>query len=190
MLQVNTNTYVTIAEADTYVTDNYITTESKRVSWEALNDTNKEIYLKRALNRMETFKYTGEKYERNNQTLSFPRRLYYRYPNDFKFLYPLDERYYRTTLYTGFGDNEFFPDQVKFAQIEEAIALASLTQTQKDSLNQRQMLQNQGVKSFRLSKLSESYDLTNNMRGGNGRSLVSQEAYELLSKYFVRRAKI
>lgn len=72
MLTVNTDTYATLAEADTYVGGYYTTTEAEHIRWDLLSDTAKEVLLRRACLNMECAMFTGRKYAAS-QTLQFPR---------------------------------------------------------------------------------------------------------------------
>lgn len=87
------NSYVTLAEANTYVLSYYISTDPFRINWELLSDDDKTILLNRAMSTIERQPFTGTK-TRLDQVLAFPR-------------FPL----------------ETVPREIQNAQIEEAIAL-------------------------------------------------------------------
>ena len=84
-ITVGTDTYITLADADTYISNNYVTTSTEYITWDALTDANKEIYLKNATKKIDRGIYRGIKAV-STQTLEFPRALktFYRredYPN-------------------------------------------------------------------------------------------------------------
>ncbi|MCK5128348.1 MAG: hypothetical protein KAQ68_00740 [Clostridiales bacterium] len=99
---IGQNSYITIAEADSFIGENYISTDTQRVAWEALNDSNKEVYLRNATSSMERLLFIGQKYA-DDQSLSFPRVFH-----DFY--------------------QEEVPQDIKDAQALESLELASPTQ--------------------------------------------------------------
>jgi hypothetical protein len=72
------------------------------------------------------------------------------------------------------------PEDVKKACVEEAIALYDFYVSSPGD-QKRRKLQNQGVKSFSIGKLSESYG--NVSTSAKWKGLHSQEAYDLLKSY-------
>lgn len=71
-LEVGTDSYVTLAEANTYVQNNFLSTSQARVSWNALDDGDKEVLLRASCSQMQLLPYVGCKKDRD-QRLSFPR---------------------------------------------------------------------------------------------------------------------
>lgn len=161
-LIVGTDTYSTQAEATTYVTQNYATISSQAIAWTALSSDNKDAYLRQACKAIDRQRLVGIK-SVANQTLEFPRAI----PSQ------ADLRY----LPSGYTQRDYgwlvqvsVPDSVKYAQIEEALALIA-------GVSARTDLQRQGVKSFSLGNLSENYGAINPNR------LASYEAQQLLAAY-------
>jgi hypothetical protein len=71
-LIVDTNSYVTISEADKIIA-NYLTSDDKLLSaYENLDDEDKSVILYKSCLDMQRLRYRGFKKEKN-QTLSFPR---------------------------------------------------------------------------------------------------------------------
>lgn len=83
--------YVTLDEANTYVSEHYISTEAFRQGWEALEDADKAALLRRSFQAIELLPFAGRK-TCCGQPFAFPR-------------WPYEE----------------VPDAVKFAQIEQAL---------------------------------------------------------------------
>lgn len=75
--------YVDVAYADTYISEHFLSTDSLRVSWEALTDSDKEILLRRSFESLEALPYVGHKYALD-QTTAFPRCPYPEVPNAVK----------------------------------------------------------------------------------------------------------
>lgn len=94
--------------------------------------------------------------------MAFPRYTYSEYHNNDKYVHPL----LRTN---GFYCDGTVPNAVKYAQCEIALQLAQGT-------NERAEMQRQGVKSFSIGDLSETYTGTQN-------SIPSYEAKQLLAPF-------
>ena len=98
-LDVNSNSYISADEANAFVSENLLSAENQRVAWELLSTDDKELYLKRAAEEIESLKFVGIKYD-EGQKMAFPRK------------YILHE-------------DEEVPQNVKDAQVLEALELAS-----------------------------------------------------------------
>ena len=159
-LTIGTDTYISLDDAQEYLSENYISTDEKLIAWNALSSNDKEVLLRKALRVVESQPYTGFK-KYTSQTLEFPRAIYTSIPQDIYEPSPIwpDNWYVQSAV----------PNAVKYAQCEIAIEMTSGTPN-------RVKLQRQGVKSFTLGNLSESYS-------GAQNAIISQEAKELLRPY-------
>lgn len=83
--------YVTLAEANEYVSTHYISTDDLRVAWEKLTEDDQKALLTKSFQNIELLPFTGKKFERG-QLNAFPR-----WPSN------------------------VVPDAIKWAQIENAI---------------------------------------------------------------------
>ena len=97
MLELNINTYVSIDEANSYISSHYLSSDELRLKWEETSEEDKEILLINACENIERLKFIGCKYNKN-QELSFPRNY-----------------------------SDIIPFVVKKAQIEEAISFFKKT---------------------------------------------------------------
>lgn len=167
-LIVGTDSYVTVTEADTYIAANYISTSSEAVAWAAVSSANKDIYLRKALQKIDRQPYTGVK-SVTTQTLQFPRAVWTEYRRE-------DVPLLNISLDGDWVVQTVTPDAVKNAQIEEALSNATGTP-------KRLSLQRQGVKSFSLGNLSETYTVNYN-------DLTSYEAKQLLRPYLAGSVSI
>jgi len=167
-LIVGTDSYLLLADADTYLSANYATTDPLMVAWTALTDANCESYLRKACKQIDRQPLVGFKAD-STQSLAFPRTIYTEYG-------PMAGQ----TPNLIYGDNWYIqprvPTEVLNAQCEIAISLAS-------GISDRVTLQRQGVKSFSIGKLSETYS-------GAQNRIVSQEAKELLAPYLAGSVRI
>jgi hypothetical protein len=160
-LTVNTDTYISLADCDTYLAANYISTDAKYVAWAALTDANCEVLLRKAAQTIDRQPLAGYKYI-STQAMAFPRYTYSESADDNTNLHPLLRA-------NGYYCDGTVPDAVKYAQCEIAIELAQ-------GSNARADMQRQGVKSFSLGNLSETYT-------GSQNSIISHEAKQLLVPY-------
>ena len=147
-LVVGETTYISIADASTYFTANYLSTDAKLIAWNALSSPDKEVLLRKAAKILDQQRLIGIKYI-PTQPMEFPRAIY---SDSWKYAF-------NTIPYTLYGDYYIVEatDGVKFAQCEIAIDAMSPSK--------RTELQREGVKSFSLGSLSESYG------GGTGASI-------------------
>lgn len=130
-MTVGTDTYVSVAAADAYITSHYRGNNANRVRWMTLSDEDKVILLVVACAEMDTLPYQGRKASRDQQ-LAFPRL-------------PLQ-----------YGRDLEPPDNIKAAQIELALWMSD--DSKQADAEQRQNLQAQGVKQFSVGDLSETYE--------------------------------
>lgn len=160
-LIVGADSYISLVDADTYLSNHYIAADPKKVAWDALTDADCEALLRKAAITIDRQPLVGLK-ATIAQTLAFPRAIYSDFPNYI----------YQTQAFI--NDSNWYvqtsvPTEVKEAQCEIAIESTQTTPN-------RVKLQRQGVKSFSLGSLSESYT-------GSQNNIISQEAKELLSPY-------
>lgn len=165
-LIVGTDTYISAEDALAYINSMYLSTDSKVTSWTVLSDADKDVCLKRATQMIDRQPLLGFKVY-NNQTLAFPRMVYsdYKYTNQDNILF----------------DDEWFtqievPKEVKYAEVEIALELAK-------GPSKRTKLQQEGVTSFSVGNLSESYSGIHN-------KLLSLEAKELLTPFLAGSVRI
>lgn len=153
MLTVGTQSYVTLAEAEEYIATHVLSSGEAVLHWIGLDDSDKEILLRNACEAIDALPLVGRKLY-CDQLLQFPRWPWFRSSSD-----PI-------------------PQRIKAAQIELAL-WASDTGALAES-EHRAGLQRQGVQSFSLGDLSESY-----AAGGANKAapLVCPKASQLLDLY-------
>lgn len=164
-----TNSYINLAEAEVYAT--YLLDST---TWDNQSADRKTKALLLACKKIDRQRLNGFK-ATGTQTLQFPRAMKTDYPYN---LYENNNIIYNNDLYI---ETEV-SNKVKEAQFQEALSLLN----QNGSNNKRQELRNQGVKSFSLGSLSESY-VDGNV---SGTQLISQEAKELLGVYISNSFRI
>lgn len=64
--------YVSLEEADQYVTEHYMSSEAFRIGWEALEPSDKAALLRRSFQAIELLPFTGHKTD-PDQSTAFPR---------------------------------------------------------------------------------------------------------------------
>ena len=168
-LVVGTNTYISLADAKTYFTYQLYST-----NWDLASDEQKTKALILACKKIDRQIIVGIKAD-ETQALEFPRALYIY--DDFWLDSNVDGQ-----LNMSQNGNWYIESTVaqcvKDAQCQEAEAILRLGTSY--SVNKRQDLQSQGVKSFSIGNLSETYSIQSTNRVGK---LYSQEAQELIARY-------
>ncbi len=83
MLVVSENTYITIDEADELIATHLYRYNGLRLFWEILDDEEKEQYLTRSIEQIESLVFPGKK-SRPMQPLTFPRAPSVEVPKEIK----------------------------------------------------------------------------------------------------------
>lgn len=138
-LIVDTNSYVTISEADKIIA-NYLTSDDKLLSaYENLDDEDKSVILYKSCLDMQRLRYRGFKKEKN-QTLSFPRvnRLGYK------------------------SDDEM----VKLAQVINSLSFITGGSSTSSQINE---MKDNGVSSFKLGAFSVSLHGQSSLKSNSGK---------------------
>lgn len=141
-LTVGNDTYVDVVEADLYVQSHYLSTSSERTSWEALDADDKEVLLRNSMTAIESLPFVGIK-DDPEQPLAFPRKIIIRDPCPHNGCCVLE------------CTDIAIPQQVRCAQVEQALYINAYGADISSATRAR--LQQQGVKSFSLGDLSETY---------------------------------
>lgn len=163
-LTVGTNTYISLADAETYFSERLFST-----NWSTNTDETKKMALIAATKKIDKLNLQGCK-ALSTQTLAFPRAFYIG-NSVYSSLYEFSIDNIRGE---GWYVEGSISNLVKEATCEEAISIL----TYGESANKRQELQNQGVKSFSIGNLSETYSTNSGKH-----SLLSGEAMSKLSIY-------
>lgn len=162
-LLVGVNSYLDVAAADAYFSDRL-----GAEAWAALTPTQKSQALVSATRRLDRLPFLGAKKDQA-QALAFPRC----YPPTGLPLISNPNSVDDLPYGAGWYCESDVPQAIKDAVCEEALALVTIGKSQ------RLELQAQGVRSFSLGRLSETFGPA--PKGLNG--LLSLEARELLRPY-------
>lgn len=114
MLTIGIDSYITVTEADAYLALNYTKFNPVFVSWGAIDEVDKEVYLRQAAIKIDALMLHGQKWD-TAQTMQFPRKRIE--PNQYYLTFR-----FGPMLGWSIGEKEV-PPEVKAAQAEEAIAL-------------------------------------------------------------------
>jgi hypothetical protein len=168
-LTVGTDSYISVTDADTYFSGVLYPDP-----WTTTDNATKEKALRLATRRIDSLMIRGVKAD-PEQTLEFPRALY-SHSTTYQNTYldnPLSNHSIRRL--PGWVAETEVDNAVLNAVCEEALALIK----NGSEANKREELQRQGVTSFSLGNLSETFS------GGSTRSfkLLSSTAMQLMSKY-------
>lgn len=158
--------YVTSSEVDSYVADRPDST-----AWTGASSAEKEDALKYSSKLVDSLLFVGRKYETDIsvQPLQWPRLI-------------------KTRHGWRIGDQDSSGDAVVPQAIKDAVCEEILTRLSTVNSKRRQ-LQRGGVKSFKLSEVSETFD--GSLQGGGvlGTPLWSWTAYRLLEPYLAKGAR-
>ena len=150
------NSYIETIEA----AESYFANDPRAAAWLNLTDDQKAWYLARATKIIDALPLSGRKYMLDgSQERQFPR--------EYREGYDMNEL-------TGIAE---VPQAVLDACCEEALAIYL------QGTSGRRALQEQGVKSFSLGKLSETFA---DGAADKYHGLLSADAYRLISKYIAR----
>lgn len=161
-LLTGVNSYISIEDADAYFNMRLYSEV-----WMSSSQDEKAQALIMATSRIERLKIKGRK-TNPAQALQFPRTIFS--PNMANLFT------YNYTPYCGYIVEQDVSQNVKNAVCEEALSLLK-------GIPKRLELQNQGVQTFTIGNLSETYN-------GKKLKLLSQDALDLLSSYLVGSVKI
>lgn len=148
--------YTSVQEANDYISNHYTEDSAERKRWETLSDNDKNVYLTNAFESIEKLNFNGRKAVPGQET-AFPRLPY---------------QYGRL--------EEVAPKSVKFAEMELALWLSDTKRTAKSK--RRKELIEDGVTSFSIGDLSESYSDSSNTKE-NVSALTCSKCRELLLPY-------
>lgn len=158
--------YVTLAEFESYFSDD---PRSAAIALMLLSDDAKTWYILRATKNIDTLPLIGYK-STSSQSLQFPRKF---------ILDPEQDSPWGITLSIdayGYHYESSVSDLVKNACCEEALALYSLYSSS-SAVNESD-LQQKGIQSFSLGKLSMTFAAGSASKYG---SMKSKDAYDILS---------
>ena len=154
--------YVTSEEMDAYAAD-----RPDSSAWTGATEADQEDALKYSSSLVDSLLFVGRKYD-TDQALQWPRLIKVRGG---------------WTVERDTEGDVCIPQAIKDAVCEEILARLSPTG------DERRALQASGVKSFRISDLSETFDPAMQGGGIKGTPLISWTAYRLLEPYLAKGAR-
>lgn len=162
MLVVGSDTFISLEDADKYVSEHYTSDDEYRQKWFSLEENDREIWLRRSTNALNNLKYIGRK--KGNQRLEFPRIKCFGTYGYFPILY-IDQRY-DNRLISGGGSLSDPDGMIAIAQatVENALAGAVLNNV----VQSNRIANIQGLVAMRAGSVSKNYNR-------NNRSTVNSE---------------
>lgn len=189
-ITVGTDTYITIEEVDAYLESTRLAADAQLVAWGGLEDGDKEILLRNATYAIDRIRFTGKKND-PDQTLMFPRDIagvspLRRNPGATtgtfydKVLYSLLPTYpYDPSSINIWIINDDVPEEIKRAEAEEALELASPSGDTAIYEAARG-----AVKSYRIGALAETFKDTPSRTQNNPVTVLrSTKAQEFVSMF-------
>lgn len=146
-------TYITVEEMLEYLHKNYVSSDPLRIQWEALDQEDSEVYLRRAFNLVNSLPYKG-KPASAEQRGAFPRA-------------------------GKFTEEDLL--KVKYAQAEQALALTDAVTAQETE--ERMRLRRAGVVQYNIGDLSEKFQEGLSAGSCGNFYGLSENAFRYLSKW-------
>jgi hypothetical protein len=159
--------YITLAELNTLVPTLFPDFELQEFGWSTMTDPSKQMFMDRAMLKIEKLRYKGEK-EVDNQPLKFPMVIKPRYS------YLFDDT--QTAYWRQDGFHTGIPEALKSAVAKLAVYEC------RDTFSPRRKMQRDGVTKFSANKVSEEY--------GKVKSSVDEVAEDYLSKYIFKGGRV
>lgn len=153
MLVLGKDTYITIEQANQYISNYYLSSDPLRIQWEAIEDADKEVLLRKAFVQINSLPYTGRP-ENNKQSLPFPRAC-------------------------NFTAQDM--QNVQNAQAEQAIAISDSVTAQETV--DRIKLRRAGVVQYTIGDLSEKFQTGLPSESNATFFGLSEKAYKYLAKW-------
>lgn len=145
--------YVTVEEALTYIQTHYASSDALRIAWEAMDAADQAVYLQKSFDAINLMPFRGRKTS-EGQVDAFPR-----------------------------WPDIIVPDNVKNAQVENALALSDSSTVDEAAMYER--LWQYGVESYSIGNLSESSSNGAWGRAGANQDVVSKQAINYLKPYLM-----
>ena len=161
MLTVGTDTFVSIDDANTYISEYYMSNSDKYKAWSQLSNDDKEICLREACQELSVLPYRGVVYEAF-QPLPFPRFMGDAWVMAYRELIAPEAILY--------PEMQEIPQSIISAQIEEALELICPS-----SDTEAFLARNGAVDSYTIGHLSEHYSKDASATESVIRSLKAQE---------------
>jgi len=153
-LTVHINTYVTLAEANTYVEEQYLDSSTEAQAWVNASDTDKTKALIASATSLQNLSYKGRK-KGTGQKLAFPRKYSVAMPGIVWL--PYTPQSYDGSLIEGVGGTGDGWKAAQEAQILNAVAHLSIDGDLVADIRERTV---SAVRSEGIGKASRSYDIT------------------------------
>lgn len=153
MLVLGKDTYITIEQANQYISNYYLSSDPLRIQWEAIEDADKEVLLRKAFVQINSLPYTGRP-KNNKQPLPFPRAC-------------------------NFTAQDM--QNVQNAQAEQAIAISDSVTAQETV--DRIKLRRAGVVQYTIGDLSEKFQTGLPSESNATFFGLSEKAYKYLAKW-------
>lgn len=177
-LNIGVDSYVSLEEANQYVEKNYVSTNSYRVKWNSLSDSDKEVLLRASTSALDQLKYIGSKRD-YSQKLKFPR-MTITSQSGMEHVWGQPNQFYDVGVWpNGSSGYDGGMLAIKQATCDNALVQASLeTEVQSNIVNGIK-----GIKSKSVGPISETYDNTEKEARGARRGLYSPKIYAFLNAW-------
>lgn len=174
MLVVNENSYVSLADAEQYISEHFVSDDEYRVKWNTLTNDDKEVWLIRSTQALNNLKYLGRK--KGVQRLEFPRIMNLGVCGYVPTLFV--SQYYDNGLISGSGPAGDLDgmEAIKKATIENAIAGCYLNNV----VTNTRIANIQGLIAMKAGNVSKNYSRNNRQTINSENDIYTEKIYSIL----------
>lgn len=182
MLVVGVDSFISVEDADKYVSVTYMNTNAYRIKWESLTVENKEVLLRRSTRALNRLKYVGRT-KQYNQRLAFPRIMNYGIGG--MFWAPWTSQYYDNQLISNAGPPGDPDGSIAIAEatIENALFIGYYDNIQENvnELNIRGLIRT----SKNGGPIKETYAQNNKILNSVSSDIFNNKIYTILNAWLV-----
>lgn len=174
MLLVGENSFISLDEANEYISTHFVSDDEYRTKWEGLSDEDKEVWLIRSTQALNNLKYMGRK--KGVQKLEFPRIINLGFGGYVPTLFT--SQFYDNGLISANGPcgDEDGMIAIKKATVENAIAGAYLN----NIVTSTRIANIQGLTAMKAGNVSKSYNRNNRATLNSENDIFTDKIYSIL----------
>ncbi len=174
-LEIGVDSYVTLEEAENYISSNYLSDNELVEKWSSLSDRDKEALLRASCIAINNLKFDGRR-ANLGQKLEFPRVLAYPVGLGYNL-------YISQFVDNGLVEGGLYGDGglqlAKYAQIENALYHCFLDKVVSNQLE----INIKGLVSKKAGPISETYNANNKYNKDILRGIYTEKVYSLLAPW-------
>ena len=174
MLLVGENSFISLEDANEYITTHFTSDDEYRVKWESLSDSDKEVWLRRSTQALNNLKFVGRK--KGVQKLEFPRVVNLGIGGYIPTLFT--SQFYDNGLISANGPSGDEDGMIAIGKacVENAIAGAYLNNV----VTSTRIASIQGLTAMKAGNVSKSYSRNNRATVNSENDIFTDKIYSIL----------